>query len=244
MKGIYSIEINGKYYIGKDVNIDKSKRLTEHLNLLNKNTHYNKYLQNAYNKYKIYNYQILFEDKNISNEELSDIEMFYIKTFNTYRGGYNLTLGGEGGNGLTLTDEERINRSNRVSGEKNPSSKLTNEQFFQIVNKLKEGKTNKEIAEEFDIHDRYVSLIRHKKRFKKLWETIDDYEAINSNGNAIKSEKISEDIFVEIVNLIDKGWTNADIERKYNLSAGTGSRIRHKKLYRIWWNKYIKENQQ
>lgn len=212
---------------------------------MNKNEHYNKYLQRAYNKYnKIYTYQILFKDENISNDDLADIEIFYIETFNTYHNGYNLTLGGEGGRGLVISDEEKINRSIRVAGEDNPVSKLTNDQFYEIVDMLKEGKTNREISEVFSIHDRYVSLIRHKKRFKRLWETIEDYEPENSNGNAQGNGKVVESVFLEIVKMLKEGCTNAEIERTFGLSAGTGSRIRHKKLYKIWWKRFFGESQQ
>lgn len=246
IKGIYSIEINNKYYIGKDTSIHKNKRLKEHLALLNKNEHYNKYLQNAYNKYhKIYKYQILFMDEYISNDELSDIEKFYIETFDTYNNGYNLTLGGEGGLGMVVSEEERLNRSIRCTGEQNPSSKITNDQFYEIVIMLKQGKTNREIADSFNLHERYVSLIRHKKRFKRLWETIEDYEPEYSNGNAEKEgSKITESVFLEIVRMLNEGRTNADIERTFGLSAGTGSRIRHKKLYKIWWERHFGEDQQ
>jgi DNA-binding CsgD family transcriptional regulator len=246
MKGIYSIEINKKYYIGKDVSIHNNKRLREHLALLNKNTHYNKYLQNAYNKYnKIYKYQILFADEDIDDDELCDIEIFYIEKFNTYGNGYNLTLGGEGGSGMVISEEERVNRSIRHSGENNPLSKLTNSQFYEIVCVLNLGLTNREISEMFNLHERYVSLLRHKKRFKKLWETIDGYNPVNSNGNAEKKDsKITESVFLEIVRMLEEGCTNAEIERTYGLSSGTVSRIRHKKLYKIWWERHFGGDQQ
>lgn len=212
---------------------------------MDQNKHYNKYLQNAYNKYdKKYTYKIIFSNQNISNEELSDIEMFFIDKFGTYKNGYNLTLGGEGGSGITLTDEERLNRSIRATGEKNPQSKLSNKQFFEIVEMLKLGFTNSEISEIYGVHDRYVSLIRHKKRFKSLWDDVIDYIPVNSNGNAHTHGKVTEEMFIEIVNMIEEGCSNAEIERMFSLSSGTGSRIRHKKIYKIWWNKYFREDLQ
>lgn len=36
MKGIYSLEINGKLYVGKDSQIKVKKRYKEHLNMLKK----------------------------------------------------------------------------------------------------------------------------------------------------------------------------------------------------------------
>lgn len=241
MKGIYAIKINCKYYVGKDVQIDKNKRLKEHLNLLRKNEHYNTYLQNAFNKHSgLYEYFVVFEESNISREELSEIEVFFIELLDTYNNGYNLTTGGEGGHGLIVDENGRIQRSERIIGELNPQSKLTNEQFYEIVELFKQGKTNPEIAEIYNLHDRYVSLIRHKKRFKSLWENIEEYEPEKSNG---QPRGISYEQFVEIVSMLENGATNAEIQRKFSLSDGTGSRIRHKKLYKRFWNKYLKDNE-
>ena len=49
--GVYKITniINNKFYIGSSKNIEK--RLKNHFNNLKNNTHCNKHLQNAYNKY-------------------------------------------------------------------------------------------------------------------------------------------------------------------------------------------------
>ena len=176
MKGIYSIEINQRFYVGKDAQIDKSKRLKEHLLMLKKNRHYNKYLQKSFNKYKKYKYRVLYKSNEISLEQLSELEKHYIKKLDSYKKGYNLTLGGEGGLGIVVDEKGRQSRSERTIGELNPQSKLSNEQFYEMVELFKEGKTNSEIAEIYSLHDRYVSLIRHKKRFKKLWATVEDYE--------------------------------------------------------------------
>lgn len=55
--GIYKIIclINNKFYIGSSVNIDK--RLRNHKRSLRKNSHDNKYLQNAWNKYGEHNFR-------------------------------------------------------------------------------------------------------------------------------------------------------------------------------------------
>ena len=74
--GIYSITNlkNGKKYVGQSVNI--KKRLTMHRYLLKKGTHYNKHLQNSYNKYGIaaFKFEIL---KECSTEELDKLEEEY-----------------------------------------------------------------------------------------------------------------------------------------------------------------------
>lgn len=240
MKGIYCLKINNKVYIGKDAAIDKSKRLKEHLLMLKKDIHYNTYLQNAYNKYQNYDYEVIFQTDAISLDELSNLEQFYINKYNSYHNGYNLTLGGEGGLGIVVDEKGRRLRSERSIGELNPQSKLTNNQFFEIVELFKSGKTNSDIASIYNLHDRYVSLIRHKRRFKKLWDKVNDYEPVKSNG---QPRNLTYEQFVTIVEMLKTGETNAEIERRFNLAAGTGSRIRHKKLYKRFWNQYLKNYQ-
>ena len=240
MKGIYYIKFNNKYYIGKDFEINKLKRIKEHINILKKNSHYNTYLQRAYNKYGHANMEYgVLKELDCSKEELSEIEKEYIQKYDSYHNGYNLTLGGEGGLGIIISEEAKKARSERTAAEKNPQAKLTNEQFFEIVELLKSGKTNAEIAEIYNLHSQYVSLIRHKKRFQSLWKHVQDYSPEISKGESLKERKISENMFLEIVDMIRQGETNTSIERKYNLSAGTVSRIRHRKTHKEWWERLV-----
>lgn len=48
-------------------------------------------------------------------------------------------------------------------------AKLTKENAEKVIRMCFDGYTNKQISVIFGIHDRYVSLIRHKKRWKALW---------------------------------------------------------------------------
>lgn len=241
LKGIYAIEIDGKYYIGKDHQIDKMKRYNEHIKMLNKGIHYNSDLQLAFDnsdkniKYIVFE---VYEDDEISRKELCEREMYYIDKFQTYTNGYNKTLGGEGGRGIKWSDQRKEKYSLMFSGENNPMSKLTEEDFFDIVEMLKEGRSNSDIAHEFNLHNRYVSLIRHKKRYKHLWKYVDDYVPTKSSDTDTLKSLTVED-FITVVNMINNGATNAEVERKFNLAAGTGSRIRHRKLYKDWFKKYI-----
>ena len=94
--GIYCIEnlINQNKYIGQSNDI--YTRWKEHKFELNKNTHHNRYLQNAWNKYGTENFQwnILEE---CEYEKCFDREIYYIQLFNSFDQGYNLTRGGDKG---------------------------------------------------------------------------------------------------------------------------------------------------
>ena len=111
MKGyIYVIENleNHKKYIGQTTNVEK--RIYEHFRRLDKNEHVNQYLQNAYNKYGKDCFEYFYREfKDIDSEKLDILEKYYIEKYDSYRNGYNLTLGGKDGaipNKLTLTDDE------------------------------------------------------------------------------------------------------------------------------------------
>lgn len=91
--GIQKIEnlINGSIYIGQSIDIEK--RWSTHISILNQNNHYNAHLQNAWNKYGSENFQfsIVEECKPL---ELNDREIYWIKKYDSFINGYNLTSGG------------------------------------------------------------------------------------------------------------------------------------------------------
>lgn len=229
MKGIYTFTINGLPYVGTDSHIENRGRLRVHEGLLRQGKHYNKKMQDAYNISKrLDNYKVLvLLADNCSPETRAYLENFYIEKLNSKDKGLNLVAGGGG-----VSDS-------KTYGENNSMSKITNEEFYELVSMLKEGKTNKEIGEAFGLHDRYVSLIRHKKRQQHLWNTLsidDDYEPSRSSGCSM-NKKLTFEQFLDLVNMINSGATNKEITEKFNLSSGSASRIRNKKYYKDWWDR-------
>ena len=57
-------------------------------------------------------------------------------------------------------------------GEQNSMSKLTNQDATEIIHRCLSGESNGSIAKDFGLHPNYVSLIRHKKRWRNLWKTL------------------------------------------------------------------------
>ena len=57
-----------------------------------------------------------------------------------------------------------------LKGETNSQAKITELEAIEIIKLILEGLSNIEIADMFNLHDRYVSLIRGKKRWTYLWE--------------------------------------------------------------------------
>lgn len=52
-------------------------------------------------------------------------------------------------------------------------SKLTNMEATNLIYDLIAGMNNVEAGEKYSLHPRYVSLIRHKRRWKTLWDRIE-----------------------------------------------------------------------
>ena len=98
--GIYRIEnnINKKNYIGQSIDIHQ--RWIEHKsNAFNNkisNKKYNYPLYAAFRKYGLNNFNFIILEL-CEEKFLDEREIYWIKNFNSYNDGYNLTLGGKGG---------------------------------------------------------------------------------------------------------------------------------------------------
>ena len=89
---MYRNKLNNMKYIGQTVN-SLEHRLSAHLS----NTVYScSYIDRALQKYGKDNFEFSILEDNIPNDLLNDKEIYYIKKYNTFNNGYNLTLGGSG----------------------------------------------------------------------------------------------------------------------------------------------------
>lgn len=96
---IYTItnKLTQEVYVGQTIDI--TKRWNDHKNKLSKNCHVNKKLQKAWNLYGSENFNFNYTEYEINEpSQLNDLEIDTISKYDSYNNGYNLTLGGEGGN--------------------------------------------------------------------------------------------------------------------------------------------------
>lgn len=176
--GIYCIEnlINNKMYIGKSVNI--ANRWEYHKSRLNRNKHTNQKLQRAFNKYGKDNFKFYVLEL-CDYELLNSKEMFYIKIYDSFINGYNLSVGGDGHNKYEISDETRTKLSNagkqKISEEIKQkisatlkghvaANKTPKEMIIKICIEIEEGKlTRSEMARKHNASIRTIYRIVSKE---------------------------------------------------------------------------------
>lgn len=110
MGEIYKIsnDINDFVYIGKTVK-NTEQRKKAHLNQLNDGTD----IHNAILKFGLEHFTWSVVEKDIyDNTLLAEREKYWINYYNSYKNGYNMTPGGEGGNGTHAKNLEKWRKEN------------------------------------------------------------------------------------------------------------------------------------
>lgn len=201
MKGyIYKItnKVNGKSYIGQ-TRYTVEFRWRQHIHKKD-----NVYFHNAIHKYGIDNFtiEILEECK---YEDLNSREIFYIAKYNTFKEGYNLTIGGDGNRRLLLDDKyDEIKElylsgfsSNKIAtlynvdkvsivkilkqlGVKIRSNKLSinNQEFKELVKDYKSGYSLKELAKRYNCSASGLKefLIRKEVNLRERYSLLQDQQ--------------------------------------------------------------------
>ncbi|MEK6883500.1 MAG: GIY-YIG nuclease family protein [Nanoarchaeota archaeon] len=135
ISGIYQIlnTVNGKFYIGSAINIDR--RFYLHKNLLNRNKHPNYYLQNSWNKHGRDNFDFLILEIIDDKNKLIEIEQKWINLTNccNINIGYNLSPTAGSKLGAKETIESKLKKSLAKKGNKYRAGKrFTQEQKIKL----------------------------------------------------------------------------------------------------------------
>ncbi len=245
--GIYRLEINNKYYIGKDTKIDKSQRYKHHRSLLRNNKHFNRHLQRAFNKYGYVNYDVLIEFGIKNEDQLNIAEMFYIDLYDAMESGFNQTKGGEGvtGRKVSLEEIERVKQKklkgfqegiySTTTGEKDGMHILTEKQVKEIVSEFYiMKKSDKELASIYGVSRQTINYIRAGKRWSYLKEVQDWLEFKRLNAHKLRPQG-DNTLFpleaYEIKQLLKYGFKMGEIASFYNISKSTVRKIKQNKSY-------------
>ncbi len=144
---IYKIvnKLNGKVYIGQTTNYSKRKK--DHFKMLKYGRHHNNHLQRSYDKYGKEAFYIKVIDI-VPLETLQLWEMYYIvEVFNSYKKGYNNTLGAESVKGkynprYSLKMKGELLEKIREANSKENSSKVTKtkHEYLEVYKKIMSNK--------------------------------------------------------------------------------------------------------
>lgn len=175
---IYKIEnvLNKKCYIGQTTR-DLEKRWKEHCNKKNRCIA----LNNAINKYEEHNFTI-YIIHTAPNEELDDLEKYYISKFNSLSpNGYNLETGGC--KGKIMSEESCTKMRIKKLGDKNPNyGKPRSNQTKEKISLMKSGNKHHFYGKELTIEHKLKLSQSHRydnlpMYFIHLNERPDTYQA-------------------------------------------------------------------
>lgn len=192
-------------------------------------------MQRDYSDGATFDWRILWStEDDISDELLCQKEKYYIGKVKSISRIYNQTDGGIGMNGYKYNEDQLKDMSKRVSGSSNPMSKINLEQFKKMVKMFEQGCGNAEVAQEFGLHDRYVSLVRHKKRYQNWYkEYFPDYKPVSAKKFQFSaSSKLTDKQVIEIFVKSQGGMSNVELGKCYNVDASTISNIKNRKTHK------------
>lgn len=223
--GIYQIRNikNDKVYIGQSIDLDK--RINNHKYHLKRNTHYNKALQNSFNKHgeDSFFFEVLEE---CNTSELDNKECFWISLFDSTNRecGYNFESGGNANKVMHKETIEKIRKTLQIKrlGKGNPmyGKKLTDERKEQIrlvnrgrSNKLTEedvrkikmalylGISQTELVSLFNVQHSTINKIANSVNWAWVLKCLnDDIIAMYKQSEEERNQKINE-LFSEGVSL-------------------------------------------
>lgn len=202
--GIYCFKnlINGKCYIGQAINLQK--RFKAHISNF-KAERFSNPLYKAFKKYTIENFEyiILQTLDNIDKSELDTLEIKYIKEYNSYKEGYNQTLGGDYGVlGYKFTNlQKELQKENTLKRARDGRYKII---IYDIETNIYYTFINMSVASE--IMNFKASSLRSAKCHKRLYQnryyisnSVEDIEILKNNKKSDNkySKSGSEELYKE-----------------------------------------------
>jgi len=186
MKGyIYKVTniINNKIYIGQTIrNVDD--RWKQHIKDSKQKRYKHIHFYRALNKYDIDNFTIetidyvLYEDIKELKDKLNELEKYYILKFDSFKNGYNSSLGGEGNVGLKHSDEskEKMRKANLGRTQTDETRKKKSESNLKYFLDNPRVMTSTWIEHSSKAHKKPIIQSSLNNEFIKLWDGAVDIE--------------------------------------------------------------------
>lgn len=189
--------VNSKVYVGQTVQSLK-RRFNGHCCYSKTDRSSNMHIKRAIHKYgrDKFNIQLLEE---CPIELLNDREKYWISFYNSYKEGYNLTLGGQNSNPFNLHKlEDTID-------------------IVKFKQYIKESKPlAREVAQHFGIS---------KCSVYNLIKRLNDPELILNSYNPRKGKSIKDIDERELIQLYNSGWSILDLVKRYKLEKSKISKF-------------------
>lgn len=206
--GIYKITINNKVYVGKANSLEKREK--QHLRDLKRNDHYNHFLQEAYNTYGEYSFEVIEE---CEKQEMNNRERYWVDKLDARNRsvGYNICRGGNGA--PPWSDEMKKWKSQATMDVLNhnyyhgaPADKIA---FDKYENKM----SVKELMEKYKCSK--ATIVRRLRKWHK-----DNGIEYKKQQNIFPQMRID----IDLDSLLEdrkSGMTYAQLQKKYRCGAGT-----------------------
>lgn len=150
MIGIYSItNPKGKVYIGQSINIDKRFKYYKNLDCKLQTKIYNSLAKYGYENHI---FEIIVSG-DFNQELLNDLEIHYIRLYNSYNNGLNLTAGGMGSRGRVVSEsmKKKISEANKGRTSYNKGKHLSEETKKKLSEKRKLYVTSEETKKKLSL---------------------------------------------------------------------------------------------
>ena len=137
----------------------------------------------------------------------------------------------------------RIGLKHGMKGEENAMAELSEKEVFQIYDMILDHKSNDEIAVFFKVHPRYVSLIRHGKRWGHLFFKHDVSKLTNLERVSFGNSKVDFNDALNLLSDLKSGEiSQKEIAKKYGIDKTTVSHIKRRKTWHHYWECHDQKN--
>ena len=227
---IYKIQNkkNGKFYLGSTNNFKRRK--SEHISKLRSKTHFNKHLQNSYNKHGENSFEFKVIDK--VRGDLKESEQYYLDNLNPH---YNINKKADRiiETSDDFTDEHKNKIRKSKLGSKNSLAKLNENQVKEIWKLICfDGVSDKEIASKYSVSKGAIHSIRFKGNWAHITDKLKGEPPNKKTGLSNCNSRLEKRDIIKITTLYRNGLSMRSIGRRYDTSHTTVSKIIKGKTYK------------